>query len=106
MIEHLDEPERWLVALAGRLRAGGELLITTPNYGRFSTLPLLEATVLELFARRDGYSRKRTTTPSRFTRHRLERLAIPGMAPFQVQGTLTGWALFARASRAAAGTTG
>lgn len=104
VIEHLDEPERWLVALAGRLRAGGELLITTPNYGRFSTLPLLEATVLELFARRDGYSR-RHIHPSRFTRQRLERLAIPGMHCFQVQGTLTGWALFARA-RKVAGTTG
>ena len=101
VIEHLYEPERWLAALAARLSPGGELLITTPNYGRFSTLPLLEATVLELFARRDGYSRKHIH-PSRFTRQRLEAVSIPSMKPFRVEATLTGWALFARARKAAA----
>jgi SAM-dependent methyltransferase len=99
VIEHLHEPERWLAALAQRLNTGGELLITTPNYGGFSTLPLLEATLLELLARRDGYSRKHIH-PSRFTRRRLEGLSIPGLQPFRVETTATGWALFARARKA------
>lgn len=99
VVEHLLEPERWLAALASRLKPGGELMITTPNYGRYSTLPLLEATLLELLARRDGYSR-RHIHPSRFTRERLETLSIPGLERFRVETTTTGWALFARARRA------
>lgn len=95
VIEHLDDPERWMAALARRLAPGGELLITTPNYGRFSTLPLLEATLLELFARRDGYSR-RHIHPSRFTRERLRNLDLPGLTILQIESTLTRWALFAR----------
>jgi SAM-dependent methyltransferase len=95
VIEHLDDPERWMAVLAQRLAPGGELLITTPNYGRFSTLPLLETTLLELFARRDGYSRKHIH-PSRFTRERLRNLAPPGMTIVQLESTLTRWALFAR----------
>jgi SAM-dependent methyltransferase len=95
VIEHLDDPQRWMTALAERLAIGGELLITTPNYGTFSTLPILEATLLELFARRDGYSR-RHIHPSRFTRRRLETLSLPGMELLQIESTLTRWALFAR----------
>ncbi|HVZ32972.1 MAG TPA: class I SAM-dependent methyltransferase [Polyangiaceae bacterium] len=98
VVEHLLEPERWLAGLAARLEDGGELLITTPNYGSFSTLPLLEATVLELFARRDGYSRKHIH-PSRFTRERLAQLSIPGLQRFEVHTTRIGWALFARARK-------
>jgi SAM-dependent methyltransferase len=95
VIEHLDDPERWMAALVERLAIGGELLITTPNYGTFSTLPILEATLLELFARRDGYSR-RHIHPSRFTRRRLQTLSLPGMQLLQIESTLTRWALFAR----------
>jgi SAM-dependent methyltransferase len=95
VIEHVHNPSRWAQALAERLAVGGELLITTPNYGRFSTLPLLEATLLELFARRDGYSRMHIH-PSRFSRRRLQALSIPGMELLQIENTLTRWALFAR----------
>jgi SAM-dependent methyltransferase len=101
VIEHLHEPERWMVTLADRLTTGGELLVTTPNYGTFSTLPLLEATLLELLARRDGYSRKHIH-PSRFTRDRLRALSMPGMALIQLESTLTQWALFARWRKVAA----
>jgi 2-polyprenyl-3-methyl-5-hydroxy-6-metoxy-1,4-benzoquinol methylase len=94
VIEHLEQPERWATNLAERLAPGGELLITTPNYGRYSTLPLLEDTVLELFARLDGYSRKHIH-PSRFTRRRLEELPLP-LERLEVDCTLTGWALFGR----------
>jgi SAM-dependent methyltransferase len=96
VIEHLDDPDRWVRGLAARLAPGGELLLTTPNYGRFSTLPLLESTLLELVARRDGYSR-RHIHPSRFTRERLEKLPVPpGLERVEVESTWTGWALFGR----------
>jgi SAM-dependent methyltransferase len=95
VIEHLEDPERWVRGLAARLAPGGELLLTTPNYGAFSTLPLLEATVLELFARRDGYSR-RHIHPSRFTQERLASLSVPGLVLMQIECTRTRWALFGR----------
>jgi SAM-dependent methyltransferase len=95
VIEHLDDPERWVQGLAVRLAPGGELLITTPNYGGLSTLPLLESTLLELLARRDGYSR-RHIHPSRFSRRSLAALRVPGTELVEIQPTLTRWALFAR----------
>lgn len=96
VIEHLDDPERWVRTLAGALAPGGELLLTTPNYGRWSTLALLEATVLELVARRDGYSRKHLH-PSRFDRRRLSELRIaPDVTLIGIETTRTGWALFGR----------
>lgn len=96
VIEHVPEPERWALGLAQRLRIGGELLLTTPNYGRFSTLALLERSVLEWIARRDGYSR-RHIHPSRFDRHRLARLGIElGLEPLELRVSSTGWALFGR----------
>lgn len=102
VIEHLDDPERWVRALAAALAPGGELLLTTPNYGRWSTLALLEATVLEVVARRDGYSRKHLH-PSRFDRKRLSELSIaPDVTLIDIETTRTGWALFGRWRKSAA----
>ena len=96
VIEHLEQPERWVRGLAEALAPGGELLLTTPNYGRWSTLPLLEATLLELVARRDGYSRKHLH-PSRFDRRRLRELWVgPDVTLVALETTRTGWALFGR----------
>ena len=96
VIEHLDEPARWARALAERVALGGELVLTTPNYGPLSTLALLERTVLEWIARRDGYSR-RHIHPSRFTRRSLAQLEVGrGMRLVEVQTALTGWTLLGR----------
>ena len=69
VIEHVVEPARWARVLASRVRWGGQLVLTTPNYGSLSTLGLLERTLLEWIARRDGYSR-RHIHPSKFTAKR------------------------------------
>lgn len=96
VVEHLEEPARWARALAERVGVGGELLLTTPNYGRFSTLPLIEATVLELIAWRDGYSRKHIH-PSKFDKQRLASLDVGrGMRLVSVSSTRTGWSLLGR----------
>ena len=96
VIEHVLEPARWAQVLAARVRPGGTLVLTTPNYGRFSTLPLLESTVLEWIARRDGFSR-RHIHPTKFDRRRLEQLDVgPGMRLLSVDRTRTGWALVGR----------
>jgi SAM-dependent methyltransferase len=96
VVEHLGQPDRWVGALAGRLAPGGELLLTTPNYGRLSTLALLESTVLEGLARRDGYSRK-DIHPSRFNRRTFRSLGVSaGLELVEVRVTWTGWALFGR----------
>lgn len=93
VVEHLDDPAPWAQMLADRVRPGGHLLLTTPNYGRFSTLPLIEATVLEVIARRDGYSRKHIH-PSKFDRTRLAQLDVgANMELDSVITTLTGWTL-------------
>lgn len=96
VIEHVDDPVRWVARLSSRLTRGGELLLTTPNYGRLSTLALLESTVLEFLARRDGYSRKHIH-PSRFSLQSFRSLAVPpDLALIEVRVTWTGWALFGR----------
>ena len=101
VIEHLQEPERWARLLAERVAVGGQLLLTTPNYGRFSTLALLERTVLEWVARRDGYSR-REIHPSRFDRRRLAALRLgTGLSLVEVATTRSGWALVGRWRRTA-----
>ncbi len=99
VIEHLPDPERFARQLASRLAPGGELLLTTPNYGALSSLALLERTVLELVARFDGYSR-RDIHPSRFDRRRLAALRLPAEVELQeIHSTRTGWALFGRWQR-------
>jgi SAM-dependent methyltransferase len=96
VVEHLDEPERWARSLTDRLEPGGELLLTTPNYGRLSTLPLLESTLLELMARRDGYTRKHIH-PSRFGPRSFRALGVgPEIDLVELRVTWTGWALFGR----------
>jgi SAM-dependent methyltransferase len=101
VIEHILDPEPWVQILARRVRKGGSLVLTTPNYGRFSTLPLLEATVLEIFARRDGYSRK-DIHPSRFDPERLRRLdAGEGMRLLRIELTWTRWAMVGTWTRVA-----
>ncbi len=101
VIEHLDDPERFARGLAERVAVGGELILTTPNYGRLSTLPILERTVLEWVARRDGYSR-RHIHPSRFDRRRLAALHLgPDLRLLQVRTAVSGWTLLGRWQRVA-----
>ncbi len=101
VIEHLEDPAPWGRALCERLRIGGVLLLTTPNYGVDSSLALLERTVLEVVARRDGYSR-RHIHPSKFDRRRLARLDLGGvMTLLEVRTTWNRWALSAAWRRTA-----
>jgi 2-polyprenyl-3-methyl-5-hydroxy-6-metoxy-1,4-benzoquinol methylase len=93
VVEHSDDPARFARSLSERLRPGGTLVLTTPNYGRFSTLALLERTVLEWIARRDGYSRAHIH-PSRFDRAGLAALdAGADMKLERVETTWSGWGL-------------
>src|SRR5690606_25351958 len=50
---------------------GGRLWLSTPNYGE-PWLATLESTVLEMVARKDGFSR-RHIHPTRFSRRSLSR---------------------------------
>jgi 2-polyprenyl-3-methyl-5-hydroxy-6-metoxy-1,4-benzoquinol methylase len=93
VIEHSEDPPRFVRSLAQVLAPGGKLVLTTPNYGRFSTLALLERTVLEWIARRDGYSRAHIH-PSRFDRRRLAKLDVGSeMQLSRVETTWSRWAL-------------
>ncbi len=93
VIEHTLEPERWARALCAVIRPGGALILTTPNYSRLSTLGLLERTVLEWVARRDGYSRS-DIHPSRFNPRTLRALDLGvDMQLLNVEVTWNNWAL-------------
>jgi len=93
VVEHVLDPERWSKVLSERLRVGGRLILTTPNYGKGSSLPIIERTVLELVARFDGFSR-RGIHPSQFDSARLAALDTgSGMQLCSVQTTWSGWTL-------------
>ncbi|MDF1565387.1 MAG: class I SAM-dependent methyltransferase [Deltaproteobacteria bacterium] len=93
VIEHVPEPAPWLAELVRVLRPGGRIYLTTPNYGRTSTLPLIEATVLELIARSQGFSR-RELHPSRFDCRRLtEVMECAGLSAVEVHARSLGWVL-------------
>lgn len=71
VIEHIHAWPTWLAGLRRALVANGRLWLSTPNYGE-PWLPTLESTVLEMVARKDGFSR-RHIHPTRFSRRSLAR---------------------------------
>jgi len=92
VIEHVRAWPAWLVGLRRALVPRGRLWLSTPNYGE-PWLPALEATVLELVARRSGFSR-RELHPTRFTRGSLARgLGAAGFEQVEVKATPTRLAL-------------
>ena len=94
VVEHVRAWPAWLVGLRRALVPGGRLWLSTPNYGE-PWLPVLESTVLELVARRAGFSR-RALHPTRFSRGALARgLAAAGFADARVRVTPTRLALTA-----------
>jgi SAM-dependent methyltransferase len=100
VVEHVLAWPRWLTGLRRSLVPGGRLWLSTPNYGE-PWLPALEATALELVARRDGFTR-RDIHPTRFSRRSLARgLAAAGFEDVEVTVTPTRLALtaWARAPR-------
>lgn len=99
VIEHLPDPEPWLRELVRVLRPGGQLYLTTPNYGSLSPLPVIEATALEWVARRQGFSR-RHLHPTRFSKESLERaLQGAGFNDFRVEQVAFACVLVAHAQR-------
>jgi len=92
VVEHVRAWPAWLAGLRRALVPRGRLWLSTPNYGE-PWLPALEATVLELVARRSGFSR-RELHPTRFTRGSLARgLGAAGFEQVEVKATPTRLAL-------------
>lgn len=96
VVEHVLAWPTWLVGLRRALVPSGRLWLSTPNYGE-PWLPALESTVLEVIARRSGFSR-RELHPTRFSRGSLTRgLRNAGfehveVAPTPTRLALTAWA--------------
>ena len=100
VVEHVLAWPAWLAGLRRALVPGGRLWLSTPNYGE-PWLPALESTVLELIARRAGFSRKHIH-PTRFSKSSLSRgLVSTGFEDVAVRTTPTRLALtsWARAPR-------
>jgi 2-polyprenyl-3-methyl-5-hydroxy-6-metoxy-1,4-benzoquinol methylase len=92
VVEHVRAWPAWLVGLRRALVPSGRLWLSTPNYGE-PWLPALESTVLELVARRSGFSR-RDMHPTRFARGSLARgLRAAGFEQVEVKTTSTRLAL-------------
>jgi len=92
VVEHVLAWPSWLVGLRRALVASGRLWLSTPNYGE-PWLPAIESTVLELVARRAGFSR-RDIHPTRFSRGALTRgLRAAGFEQVEVKPTPTRLAL-------------
>jgi 2-polyprenyl-3-methyl-5-hydroxy-6-metoxy-1,4-benzoquinol methylase len=96
VVEHVLAWPGWLAGLRRLLVPGGTLWLSTPNYGE-PWLPALESTVLEVIARRSGFTR-RDIHPTRFSKRSLARgLHAAGFADVRVRVTptrlaLTAWA--------------
>jgi 2-polyprenyl-3-methyl-5-hydroxy-6-metoxy-1,4-benzoquinol methylase len=96
VVEHVLAWPQWLAGLRRALVPGGRLWLSTPNYGE-PWLPALESTVLELVARRSGFTR-RHIHPTRFSRRSLaEGLRAAGFLDVEAQVTpvrlaITAWA--------------
>ena len=100
VVEHVLGWPAWLAGLRRALVPSGRLWLSTPNYGE-PWLPAIESTVLELVARKDGFSR-RELHPTRFSRGSLARgLRAAGFEQVDVRPTPTRLALtsWARAPR-------
>lgn len=100
VVEHVLGWPTWLVGLRRALLPNGRLWLSTPNYGE-PWLPALESTVLELVARKDGFSR-RHLHPTRFSKRSLARaLTAAGFESVAVHVAPTRLALmsWARAPR-------
>ncbi len=100
VVEHVLGWPAWLAGLRRALVPSGRLWLSTPNYGE-PWLPAIESTVLELVARKDGFSRKEIH-PTRFSRGSLARgLRAAGFEQVDVRPTPTRLALtsWARAPR-------
>ncbi len=92
VVEHVLGWPAWLTGLRRALVPSGRLWLSTPNYGE-PWLPAVESTVLELIARRDGFSRKHIH-PTRFSRASLRRgLVAAGFESVAVKATPTRLAL-------------
>jgi SAM-dependent methyltransferase len=104
VVEHVLAWPAWLAGLRRALVPGGRLWLSTPNYGE-PWLPALESTVLELIARRSGFSR-RHLHPTRFSARQLVRgLRVAGFERARARVTptrlaITAWATAPRAPRA------
>jgi len=96
VVEHVRAWPGWLTGLRRALVPSGRLWLSTPNYGE-PWLAALESTVLELIARRSGFSR-RDLHPTRFSRRSLSRgLVSAGFDQVEVRVApsrlaLTAWA--------------
>ncbi len=96
VIEHVHAWPSWLTGLRRALVPGGRLWLSTPNYGE-PWLAALESTVLELIARRSGFSR-RDIHPTRFSRRSLARGLVAaafeevGVTVTPTRLALTAWA--------------
>ncbi len=98
VVEHVPEPLPWVESALRVLKPGGLLFLTTPNYASYS-LRALEGTVLELIARRQGFSRKHLH-PSKLDPEKLSALLKrAGAKEAQIKPISFGWALAACARR-------
>ena len=98
VIEHIPSPRPWLADVLRVVKPGGQLFLTTPNYGSRS-LKLIETTALELIARLQGFSRKNlhpTPLDADSTRALLQ---AAGADRIQVRTISLGWVVAATARR-------
>ena len=98
VVEHVPDPLPWVRGALRVLKPGGLLFLTTPNYASYS-LCALENTVLELIARRQGFSRRKLH-PSKLDAGKLALLLEQAGAKDAVIKPISfGWALAAFARR-------
>lgn len=98
VIEHVTQPLTWLREALRVLKPGGQLFLTTPNYGSYS-LRLIETTALEAVARLQGFSR-RQLHPNKLDQAGLAGLLQQaGVRGVRIEPLAFSWVLSARGNK-------
>ncbi|MEW6618567.1 MAG: class I SAM-dependent methyltransferase [bacterium] len=97
VIEHVMNIPFFLGEIKRVLKSEGIILLSTPNYNSL-LLKMLESTILELIARKRGFTRK-ILHPNKYTEKRLKVCLEKYFSALEIRNISLGMVLFVKAKK-------